>query len=69
MLVWLKGSDVISRRFACIVLGELGPAATSTVPALTEALQDEDKPVRANAAAALKNIEPKAPPEVRRVER
>lgn len=56
MLTWLEGTNVISRRYACLVLGELGSAAASTVPALTEALQDGDNAVRENAAAALKTI-------------
>jgi hypothetical protein len=54
----LKSSNVISRRFACLVLGEMGPVAKSAVPALKEALQDTDVPVQQNAAAALKKIGP-----------
>ncbi len=57
MLTELKSSNVVARRGACLVLGGLGPVAKSSLPALTEALEDEDKGVRDNADRALRAIE------------
>jgi hypothetical protein len=49
-------NGVVTRRFACMVLGELGSNAKSAVPALTEALNDSDEWVRKRANEALTNI-------------
>jgi thiol-disulfide isomerase/thioredoxin len=57
MLAWLGSSNVFCRRTAPIILGDLGPLAARTKSALAEALNDEDKTVRENAAQALKKIE------------
>jgi len=49
-----------SRRFrakAAVLLGQLGPEAKEAIPALTQALQDQDATVREAAAEALKKIQ------------
>jgi len=56
MLTDIKNPDAVTRRFACMVLGELGSNAKSAVPALTEALNDSDEWVRKRANEALTNI-------------
>jgi HEAT repeat protein len=58
MLADLKSTNVITRRFACVTLGQMGSTAKSAVPALNEALQDTDASVQRNAATALKEIGP-----------
>jgi len=57
MSAWLKSPNVYCRRVAPIALGDLGQLAASIKPALTEALNDEDKTVRQNAAQAIKKID------------
>lgn len=49
------GAEV--RREAVLALGRLRSEAQTAVPALTEALLDESKPVRAAAAKALRQIQ------------
>jgi HEAT repeat protein len=48
------------RFMAARSLGRLGPPAKSAVPDLLELLHDEEEPVRATAAEALKRIDPQA---------
>jgi bifunctional DNase/RNase len=48
--------DPSIRRQAADILGRLGPRAKEAVPALRDALQDEDEKVRKEAAAALKKL-------------
>lgn len=52
----LKTDDTLARRRATDALGLLGPAAREALPALAQALRDEDEPVRLNAAYALGEI-------------
>ena len=47
------------RRLAISALGAIGPAAKDAVPALTEALKDEDRRVRQAAQFALRRIKGK----------
>jgi len=56
MLIWLKSSNVYCRRVAPVVLGKLGSIGTRAIPALNEALNDEDKTVREHAAETIKKI-------------
>lgn len=49
----LKGTSEYERRRSAEALGSIGPAAKTAVPALTEALLDEDCEVRVWAARAL----------------
>ena len=48
------------RKRAAQILGELGPGAKEAVPALLQSLRDRENAVRDAAAAALKQIDPKA---------
>ena len=57
MLAELNSANVAARRGACLVLGGFGPVAKSTIPALTQALGDEDQGARDNADRALRAIE------------
>jgi len=59
----LKEEDSDVRRAAARVLGEIGPAAKTAVPALIEMVGDADAKVRYAALTALAKIGP-APPEV-----
>jgi len=52
-LTQLKGSDVTQRRQAIRELGERAGDAQRVVPALSEALRDENQYVRRDAAVAL----------------
>src|SRR3954470_10300000 len=52
----LKHPDTADRRAAAAALGRLGPKAGPAVPALAEALSDEDLYVRRLAALALGDI-------------
>lgn len=52
----LHHRDPRIRRGAAEVLGDLGPRATASVPALVIALQDKEEPVRVAAARALGRI-------------
>ena len=52
------------RGRAIFVLGEIGPAAKESVPALCEALKDKYEDIRALAAISLGNIGPAAKPAV-----
>ena len=45
------------RVTGALVLGQMGPAAKKAIPALKEALKDEDEDVRKAAAEALKKIQ------------
>lgn len=49
-----------ARYWSCLVLAEIGPEAAAAVPALTEALKDEDPGCRLQAAVALGEIGPAA---------
>lgn len=53
-------NDDKSRHWAVVVLGEIGPAATSAVPALLKVLKSEDVVSRGEAALALGAIKPDA---------
>ena len=57
----LKSSDSLERRLAAHALGEIGPAARESVPALIEALRDPESFVRVWAAAALTRVQPENP--------
>ena len=52
----LKDGDPRVRRIAAEVLGKFGPLARQAVPALREALGDDDAEVRENASLAILNI-------------
>jgi HEAT repeats/PBS lyase HEAT-like repeat len=52
--------DADVRRSAADALSNIGPAAADAVPALAEALKDQDTGVRRSAAYALSNIGPAA---------
>jgi vesicle coat complex subunit len=52
--------DADVRRSAADALSNIGPAAADAVPALAEALKDQDTGVRRSAADALSNIGPAA---------
>ena len=52
----LKDSDNVVRALSASALGQLGPLARKSVPALREALHDRDETVQKEAAAALKAI-------------
>jgi HEAT repeat protein len=56
----LKDRDERVRQSAAWALGEIGAAAKPAVPALIEALKDEDRDVQFRAAEALKRIDPEA---------
>ena len=46
------------RHHACIALGGVGIGAKSAIPALEGRLEDEDRGVRIQAAAAIRAIDP-----------
>jgi len=52
----LKDSDNIVRALSASALGQLGPLARKSIPALREALHDRDENVQKEAADALKAI-------------
>jgi HEAT repeat protein len=52
----LKDSDNLVRALSANALGQLGPLARQSVPALREALKDRDEDVQKEAADALKAI-------------
>ena len=52
----LKDSDNEVRALSANALGQLGPSARKSIPALREALHDRDEDVRKEAADALKAI-------------
>lgn len=52
----LRNVDTRARRHATGLLGQAGQLAQEDLPALVAALQDEDEPVRLNAAYALGEI-------------
>jgi HEAT repeat protein len=56
----LRGSDTDARCRAALVLGAMGPAAGSAVPALSAALADSSDQVRERVAYALGRIGPAA---------
>src|SRR5207244_815325 len=56
----LRHDHSIIRARAAAALGQLGPAATPTVPSLEKATKDKAKLVREAAIAALKQIDPEA---------
>jgi HEAT repeat protein len=53
-------SDFAVRELAITTLGEIGPEAKASLPALQPALQDENASVRTAAALAIDSIEPKS---------
>ena len=53
----LENGDVHDRRLAALTLGEIGPAAEDAIPALLEAVDDEDEGVVEMALAALEVID------------
>jgi HEAT repeat protein len=53
----LRHSSSRFRAKAAILLGQLGPEAKESIPALTQALQDQDATVREAAIEALKKIQ------------
>lgn len=56
----LKHKQVRARIRAAELLGEIGAAAKASVPALVEAIRDENPAVRQAAALALKKVDPEA---------
>lgn len=60
MIQQLQASDHQSRVDACVALGSAGPHAAKAVPALTQALSDQNSLVRSLAAYALGQIGPAA---------
>jgi HEAT repeat protein len=52
----LKDSDSLVRALSANALGQLGPLARQSVPALREALHDRDETVKKEAADALRAI-------------
>jgi HEAT repeat protein/beta-lactamase regulating signal transducer with metallopeptidase domain len=56
----LKNGRTNGRRFAAHALGELGPNVKSALPALLEAINDEDAWVRRHALQSVSNIDPAA---------
>ena len=56
----LKDADVVKRRQAIRELGARTSEAERVVPALTEALRDDNEYVRHDAATALGNFGPEA---------
>jgi HEAT repeat protein len=54
----LKGAEVREWYSITIALGKMGPRAAAAVPALTAALQHEEKSVRILAANALARVQP-----------
>jgi HEAT repeat protein len=62
----LKDKDEEARPLAAQVLGDIGPAAKKAIPALIEALKDDDADpsVRNSAASALAEMGPAAKPAV-----
>jgi HEAT repeat protein len=55
----LKDKDEEVRRYAAKALGNIGPKAKEAVPALIEALKDENLDVRYYAQEALNKIQKK----------
>ncbi len=53
-MLWDPNAEV--RRKACVVLGNLGPAAKPAVPSLITMLDDTEEPVREGAVTALGSI-------------
>ena len=52
----LHAGDILSRRTAAAVIGELGPVGKPAVPSLIVLMRDPDELVRRNVLAALGNI-------------
>src|SRR5262249_14875452 len=52
----LKAPDVVLRRRGASYLGDMGDKAASAVPALIDALADEDDQVRSRAGTALAKV-------------
>jgi HEAT repeat protein len=52
----LKDSDPLVRALSANALGQLGPLARKSIPALCEALHDRDEDVQKEAATALEAI-------------
>ena len=57
MQALLRHSNSRFRAKAAVLLGQLGPEGKEAIPALTQALQDQDALVRDRAADALKKIQ------------
>jgi HEAT repeat protein len=60
--VSLKDSDNTVRAMSATALGQLGPVARQTIPALRLALQDTDEAVQKEASEALMRIDPASAP-------
>jgi HEAT repeat protein len=58
LVALLKDPEALVRRRVANLFGELGVRGQGAIPALREALGDEDEQVRVEAAAALAKIEP-----------
>jgi HEAT repeat protein len=54
----LESEEASVRAGCAFALGRLGPAASTSVPALESSLDDDDPLVRATAAAALAQVDP-----------
>ena len=52
--------DRVAKEHAAIALGRIGPAAEAAIPALTKALEDDNRWVRDQARKALERIDPDA---------
>ena len=67
LLETLKDSDPLVRRLSTYALGEIGPAAKETIPALkealTKALQAGDRDMITSTMNAIRAIDPKEMPE------
>jgi thiol-disulfide isomerase/thioredoxin len=56
MLVWLKAPNLFCKRVAPQVLGQIGTAAKSAIPALVQSFADPDETVRERATNAIIKI-------------
>ena len=58
----VAADDAELRRLSAFALGNMGPAAASALPALSDALEDPDHQVRLAAALAMLQIDPQQEP-------